>query len=73
MKKSVKYGLYFVVGLVAVFFFARIFFFFLFFSALFGEGEGFILMSGVDLFIYWFFRVAQRDTHWWGGGGKKKL
>ena len=61
MKKSVKYGLYFVVGLVAVFFFGSIFYFFLFFSAFCGKGEDFIFISWVFLCIFSFYRVRKRD------------
>ena len=76
MKKSVKYGLYFVVGLVAggfvvcgVFFFllllASIVYFLLLFPAFDGKWKVYIVMPWMYLCIYGYYRLTKRYTDWW--------
>ena len=52
MKKSVKYGLYFVVGLVAVLLLASIVYFLLLFPAFDGKWKVYIVMPWMYLCIY---------------------
>ena len=58
MKKSVKYGLYFVVGLVAVLLLASIVYFLLLFPAFDGKWKVYIV-------IYGYYRLTKRYTDWW--------
>lgn len=56
MKKSVKYGLYFVVGLVAVLLLASIVYFLLLFPAFDGKWKVYIVMPWMYLCIYGYYR-----------------
>ena len=65
MKKSVNYGLYFVVGLVAVLLLASIVYFLLLFPAFDGKLKVYIVLPLMYLCIYGYYRLTYRYTDWW--------
>ena len=65
MKKSVKYGLYFVVGLVAVLCWQVLSIFSSCFRPLTGSWKVYIVMPWMYLCIYGYYRLTKRYTDWW--------
>ncbi len=64
MKRSVKYGLYFFVGLVAVLLLASIVYFLILFPTFEGKWKVYIVMPWMYLCIYGYYRLTKQYTDW---------